>query len=212
MPRSGLIVSRATPMPDQRIKSATRRPVQPSSLAPVSFPMRQEASTAPVASTSLRLSAAVAESAAESIVFPRLRLNAAIQSLRRIDPASTSTRAGENSTGSGCKILDAEVLTSSAPTSRIIAATQSPERYSILWCPYGCSRSAGFSESLKPSSVTTELDASERLLNASAVIETLLQSVPTRSFPANSRILQKMPTHPASFPYCDRTAGFFVSA
>ena len=73
------------------------------------------------------------------------------------------------------------------------------------------SGSAGFPANLKPRSVTTELEASDRLLTASAVMETLLQSVPTTSFPANSKRLQKMPVMPASFPYCVRTAGFRVS-
>ena len=68
-----------------------------------------------------------------------------------------------------------------------------------------------FPASRKPRSVTTELEASDRLLTASAVMETLLQSVPTTSFPANSKRLQKMPVMPASFPYCVRTAGFRVS-
>ena len=143
--------------------------------------------------------------------MPSELLKPAIQSLSRMEPTSTSTIASENSTGSGETILATEVLTSSAPMSRIITATQSPDRYSIRLCPYGCSGSAGFPANLKPRSVTTELEASDRLLTASAVMETLLQSVPTTSFPANSKRLQKMPVMPASFPYCVRTAGFRVS-
>ena len=49
-------------------------------------------------------------------------------------------------------------------------------------------------------SVTTELEASERLLTASAVMETLPDRVPTASLAPKSSTLQTMPTAPASLP------------
>ena len=64
---------------------------------------------------------------------------------------------------------------------------------------------------MNPTSVTIEPDASDRLLTASAVIDTLPEIVPARSLSANSRRLQTMPVTPASRPYPARTAGSEVS-
>ena len=53
-----------------------------------------------------------------------------IHTLTAMAAASTPNRAAENSTGLGWRIFSTEDLASSAPTSRIRAATTSPERYS----------------------------------------------------------------------------------
>ena len=54
--------------------------------------------------------------------------------------------------------------------------------YSILAWPYGWSSSAGFSDNLKPIRVTIDEPASEILLIASAVMETLFETEPTMNF------------------------------
>lgn len=51
----------------------------------------------------------------------------------------------------------------------------------------------------KPSSVTSEEAASERLFRPSAVMDTAPDSVPASSLPADSSTLHTMPTIPASF-------------
>ena len=89
--------------------------------------------------------------------------------------------------------------------------TITPERYSMRAWPNGCSLSAGLPASLNPTSVTIEEPESVRLLTASAVMETLLNSVPTAIFIANSSRLVTMPTSPATRPHFSRTAGFSVS-
>ena len=70
----------------------------------------------------------------------------------------------------------------------MIAATINPDTYSILPCPKGCLESAFIPPSLNPSIVTKEEAASDRLLNASAVIAIDWLIVPAINLPANSRI------------------------
>ena len=65
----------------------------------------------------------------------------------------------------------------------------------------------GFSDILKPNSVTMELVASVRLFMASAVMDTEPDNVPTISLPAHSTALARMPTKPDSLPTLPRTAG-----
>ena len=165
------------------------------------------ARTAAVVMTSLRLSAAVASSVSEPIAFPSDRLNAIIHSFTPMESSSTATSAGENEMGCGCKMRSNDDRASSAPMTKISAATARPEMYSMRAWPYGWSRSAGFSASLKPSSVTTELDASDRLFTASAEMEMLPESVPTMSFAMHKSTLHAMPTAPASLPQRARAAG-----
>jgi subfamily B ATP-binding cassette protein MsbA len=83
-------------------------------------------------------------------------------------------------------------------------ATTSPETYSILPCPNGCSVSGFAPASLKPSSVTIEEPASERLLKASAVIAMELLKVPARNLPIKSSTLNNIPITPHSIPYASR--------
>lgn len=81
-------------------------------------------------------------------------------------------------------ILPKESLNSSKPMMSMIAATASVATYSILACPYGCSSSALCAAILKPAIVMIDEPASDRLLNASAVIEIAPLSIPAKSLPA----------------------------
>ncbi len=83
---------------------------------------------------------------------------------------------------------------------RINIATDSPARYSYRACPKGCSGSAGFLESRKPPSVAMEEEASERLLIASAVMDTEPDNRPTTVFPIQRSRLHTIPTAPDSVP------------
>ena len=75
-----------------------------------------------------------------------------------------------NCVSSGWIILPIESRMSSNAISTMSIATISPDRYSILPCPNGCPGS-GFCPAMRnPVSVISEEPASERLLNASAVI------------------------------------------
>ena len=53
--------------------------------------------------------------------------------------------------------------------------------------------------------------ASDRLLNASAVTDTLCRTSPITNFAANRNTLQKIPTMLASTPYAVRTDIFSTS-
>ena len=91
--------------------------------------------TAPVLMTSLRLSAAVASRVAERISRPTWRLKAAIQNFTRMEAARIRMDAIPVVMGSGERIFWMLVFASSAPMSRIITLTASPERYSVRPCP-----------------------------------------------------------------------------
>ena len=81
-----------------------------------------------------------------------------------------TTDTALNDTASGRRIFAIEPRASSTPTSRMAIDTASPETYSIRPCPKGCSLSEGAQAILKPTRVTTDEPASERLLKASATI------------------------------------------
>ena len=66
--------------------------------------------------------------------------------------------------------LTYRAFTSSKPMSTIKIETNSPEIYSIRPCPKGWSESGFCPAILKPASVMMEDAASDRLLNASAVM------------------------------------------
>ena len=104
-------------------------------------------------------------------------------------------------------IFSTEVLSSSTPISIIAAETSRPAIYSNLPCPKGCSLSGFCPASLNPIMVITELPASARLLNASAVTATDFARLPAMNFPAKSRMFSSMPTAPQSTPYARRVAG-----
>ena len=85
------------------------------------------------------------------------------------------------------------------------------DRYSILPCPKGWSLSAGFSAIFTPTKLMIDDPASDRLLNASAVTETLWSTRPTINFTIKRNTLQKIPTMLASTPYAVRTDIFSTS-
>ena len=200
------MVSRAACTADHRINSATTRPTQPSSCTLVSLPITIASSTAEVAAVSLRLSAAVADMAADLIFFPTARLYRYMYSFTPMEASKIPAASHENVTASGWRILSTEDFASSAPISRIRPATIKPETYSSRPWPKGCPASGFFPASRKPSSVTTEEPASERLLKASAVMAMEPLRVPATSFPANSRMFNPIPTKPQSAPHARRTA------
>jgi len=186
--------------PDQITNSATAAPTYPSTATPVPHPTREDKSTTPVQITSFRLSVAAAFRVSERMMPPILRLNSAIQSLTRMDIARITIDKTEMAVGVGCRILSTADLASSKPATIMSAATARAERYSIRPWPKGCSLSGGADESLKPTRVTMEEPASDRLLNASATIARLPESRPAASLAANSRTLAVSPEAPASRP------------
>ena len=121
-----------------------------------------------------------------------------------IDASSIATISHENSMSCGFMILPKESLNSSKPMMSMIAATASVATYSILACPYGCSSSALCAAILKPAIVMIDEPASDRLLNASAVIEIAPLSIPAKSLPAKSMRFKNIPTIPHSMPYLFR--------
>lgn len=78
--------------------------------------------------------------------------------------------------------------------------TASPERYSARPWPKGWSGSGILAAMRKPSSVTTEEPASDRLLNASAVMAMEPERVPAKNFPAKSSRFRPIPTAPQRMP------------
>ena len=157
-------------------------------------------STAAVAAVSDRLSIAVASMAADLIRRPMLRLYSHMYSFTHTDAARMPSASAENATSSGWRILSKEDFASSTPISRISPATARPEMYSMRPWPKGWSVSGSRPASRKPSSVTAEDPASDRLLKASAVTAMEPDSCPAKSFPANSRRFSAMPTTPHSVP------------
>ena len=117
-----------------------------------------------------------------------------------MDTHKIPTIRGLKSTSSGWRIFSREDLPSSTPISKISMDTTRPERYSIRPWPKGWWVSGFCPASWKPSSVTTEDPASERLLKASAVMAMEPERVPAKNFPAKSRTLKKMPTAPQRMP------------
>ena len=101
---------------------------------------------------------------------------------------------------SGWRIFSTELLASSTPTSKMAPATMRPEMYSMRPWPKGWSSSAFLAAIWKPTRVTTEEPASERLLKASAVMAMDPVSRPARNFPRERSRLRKIPTPPVSRP------------
>lgn len=117
-----------------------------------------------------------------------------------MDATSTSMGTSPASTGSGDIILSMDSKPSCTPTTTMMSDTATPERYSIRPWPKGWPGSGFFAAMRKPSSVMTEEPASDRLLNASAVIAMEPDSRPARYFPRNSRMFRPMPVSEHSMP------------
>ncbi|MPM78610.1 hypothetical protein SDC9_125621 [bioreactor metagenome] len=96
-------------------------------------------------------------------------------------------------------------LNSSTPITIIRTVTISPERYSYLPWPYGCSSSAGLLAILKPNRLMILEEASERLFTASAVMDTEPEIVPIIILPRKSKTLHRIPTVLENLPYAVRT-------
>ena len=129
-PSKGLMVSFASIAPLYRIKTATARPMYPSTFQSVSASTTAASRTAPVEIASLRLSAAVARTVDEPMWFPSLVLNRDSHSFTKTEPTSTAIMGIEASTAVGCRIFPTEVFASSKPITTIMAATARPDRYS----------------------------------------------------------------------------------
>ena len=196
-----------------RISTATKTPIYASMLkvnAGIRSGRRTDTSTAPVDSTSESESVAVASMTGESIFFPTVRFRNAINSLTNIDPINTKTATHERSGGSGVTIFSIDSLSRSTPMTRIRNETVMDAIYSILACPNGCSRSAGFAEMRNEISEISCDPASDRLLIASARIATDPNSVPTANFPPNSRIFRTIPVMLTTVPLRWRFCSFIV--
>ncbi len=83
----------------------------------------------------------------------------------------------------------------------MMSETTKPEIYSYLPCPKGCSLSAGLSANLKPNNVATDEPASDKLFNASAVMDTECVITPAKNFTVKSMTLHMIPTYPLNMPY-----------
>ena len=128
-------------------------------------------------------------------------------SFTRIDAIRMPNTSALLSIGSGLRSLPMEDPISSNPMTRIATDTRRPEIYSILPCPNGCSGSGSCPESRKPINVMIDDPASERLLNASAIIAIEPLIVPASHFPKNSKIFSPIPTAPLNTPYACLTDG-----
>ena len=82
----------------------------------------------------------------------------------------------------------------------ITAATASPDMYSILPCPNGCSLSGFMPANLNPIRVISDDPASDKLLNASAIIAIEPHRKPVRYFPAKRQRFKPIPTTLQSDP------------
>ena len=110
---------------------------------------------------------------------------------------SSMMNAGqENSTSCGSMIFSMLDLASSMPIRKIKNETIMALMYSARPWPNGWSSSTGFFAIFAPMIVTTFDEASDRLLAASAVMETELVNRPTANFTAVKIRLQQMPAPP----------------
>ena len=107
-------------------------------------------------------------------------------------------------TSSGLNILITEDLPSSTPIKRIMNDTIKADIYSSLPWPKGCSLSTGLLASLAPAIVTTFEPASDKLLNASAVIDTEPDTVPIMNLTMHRKALQIIPHQPLIVPTFSR--------
>ena len=111
---------------------------------------------------------------------------------------------------SGLRIFSRELFKNVKPTSITRNETISAAIYSIRPCPNGCSLSAGLFAIFTPTKLMTEDAASERLLNASAIIARECIPTPISSLAANSNTLQQIPTILDKIPYLVRTSALPV--
>ena len=109
----------------------------------------------------------------EEIFSPSFRLNIASHSFTPMDNTRIRIDTRLNFNSSGSRIFMIAFLKKVNPTSITRKDTISAAMYSSLPCPKGCSLSAGFSAIFTPIIPMIEEPASDKLLNASAVTDTL---------------------------------------
>ena len=191
----------------------TARPIQPSSCQCVSAETASETSTAAVLITSLRLSAAVASSAAESIFLPSVRLNEASHSFTAMDSANTAAVTGLSAVSCGCRIFSDAAFGQLQPDDEDHHRHRQPRDVLDARVAVGCSRSAGFS---------ARAEAHQRH-HAGRRVRQVVHGVGRDGHaaghrcrwpasPAHKSALHTMPTAPERLPYAARTRASFVSA
>lgn len=150
--------------------------------------------------TSPKASVPAALRADELILLPKFLLNFESQILNPMDINKSKKGIISKVTASGFNILENEVLTNWNPTSITIKETTRAEIYSILPWPKGCSASAGLLAILNPIIVIIDEAASDKLLNASAIIAIDPANNPTNNLIRNSSVFIMIPTAPPKFP------------
>ena len=123
-----------------------------------------------VVKTSPSESMLVAFIALESIISPAFLFSMVMKTFTSIERIMMMKLSLSNLTTSGLSILKTDDLMNCSPIMITMMDMSRPDIYSILPCPYGCSLSAGFSESLKPRRVTTDDIVSKMLFTASAMM------------------------------------------
>ena len=188
-------------IPVYNIKSATTIPIYPSIFFSKKWVTSIPTITAEVATTSVKLSIAVACNVAEQIIFPIFLLKKHNHNFTNIEHSIIKNDSKWNVISWGCIILSKEAFKSSIPINIIIRETTNPATYSYLPWPKGCSSSGGLSAKWKPKSVATEEAASDKLFKASAIIDTEDVIIPANNFTQKSIKLQNIPTYPLITPY-----------
>ena len=189
LPIRSSTVSRIISRPVFRIKTDTIIPITPSIGKSVNREETSAIIVALVAITSLRLSSAVAARTPECIFFPSFELNRERHSFTPIEIISETSTIMLKLTGCGSFIFFADSLNNSNPTITIIADNINEVRYSTLPWPNGW-----FDAILHPRKVTMHPPLSERLLNASEIIEIEPESTPIEYFNRKRKILHISPT------------------
>ncbi len=143
----------------------------------------------------------MARIAADSIRFPMMWLYMTIYNLINTETNKMTITAGLLSMGAeGEKIFSAALFNNSNPIRKISMETTKPEMYSILPCPKGWSGS-GFDRARRnPINTMTEEPASDRLLNASAMMATDPLRIPANNLMPNNTMFKTMPIMPQSMP------------
>ena len=168
--------------------------------SPVHLRMKADTSTASVEPASERLSRAVARITPESILRPILRLNKNNHSFAKMESPKMTAETVLNTVSWGENILATELFNSSKPMRMTKKDTAMDATYSMRAWPKGWSRSAGFAERRKLTSDMICEAASDRLLTASAVMETAPDNTPANSLPAQRMRLTIIPTMLTSVP------------
>ena len=195
-------------MPAMNMTTATAMPIYPSASNPVNLKTSIATSTAAVAIASESESAAVAFMTDEPILSASLLLNRQSHSFTSTEIPKTIIMSQENSVViSGSSIFSTESERIFQPTSIMKNDTIILATYSILACPNGWSRSAGFAAILKLMNEIICEPASDRLLIPSAIRDIAPNIIPTTYLPIAKMTLNIIPTTLPSVPYARLTSG-----